>query len=194
MPQRSVKQDIYQNPISYTNRLESRFVEYIKLIVVHCTELPDMQMARLWGEKILHSESQTGNSGHYYINRDGGIEQWVPLDRVAHHVRGFNPKSVGIELVNSGRYPDWFRSDHQTMTEPYPDIQIKALAKLLDYLQQRLSGLIHIAGHEDLDVEMLASEDRPDIEIRRKVDPGPLFPWPVILNGVSLKRVTVEDV
>jgi N-acetylmuramoyl-L-alanine amidase len=193
MPRRSVKPDIYQRPLSYTQRLESRCVEDINLVVIHCTELPDMEMARIWGEKILHPENRTGNSGHYYINRDGGIEQWVALDRVAHHVRGFNPKSIGIELVNSGRYPDWLKSDHQAMTEPYPDIQIMALVRLLDHLERRLPGLIHIAGHEDLDVEMLPSDDQPGFEIRRKVDPGPLFPWPVILNGVSLKQVTATD-
>lgn len=171
-------------------RLKSRRLADIRLVVIHCTELPDLAMARTWGEKLLHPQSRTGNSGHFYIDRDGRIEQWVPLDRVAHHVRGFNPNSIGIELVNAGRYPDWFNSDHQQVTEPYPDAQVQALLDLLGQLQEQLPGLESITGHSELDTEVLPSEDRPDIKIRRKIDPGPLFPWAAIMEGVSLDRLS----
>ena len=188
-----MNRDIHQYPLSYTQRLDARRLEDIKLVVIHCTELPDMAMARVFGEKLHHTESQTGNSGHYYIDRDGRIEQWAPTNRIAHHVRGFNTGSIGIELVNTGRYPDWFKSAHQSMTESYPGIQIEALANLLNHLVLKLPGLETIAGHEDLDTAKLPSEDRPEIQIRRKVDPGPLFPWSEILNSISLKRVTLKD-
>lgn len=181
---------IHQNHLSYCKRLEKRSADDIRLMVIHCTELPDLMMARAWGEKKVHKASQTGNSGHYYIDRDGKVEQWVPLDRVAHHVRGFNTDSIGVELVNTGRYPDWFRSDQQSMSEPYPARQIKALTMLLNHLEQTLPGLEHIAGHEDLDIEKVPSDDRPDILVNRKVDPGPLFPWSSVLESVSLKQVT----
>jgi len=184
---------IRQCPLSYVQHLDSRGTESINLVVVHCTELPDLAMARVYGEKVHYPDSQTGNSGHFYIDRDGSIEQWVPLARVAHHVRGFNPQSIGIELVNTGRYPDWFHSGHQAMSEPYAAPQIEALAALVDHLQTRLTGLEEIAGHEDLDTGMVASQDRPDTMIRRKLDPGPLFPWSELLNGVSLHRRTAKD-
>ena len=184
---------IRQCPLSYVQHLDSRGTESINLVVVHCTELPDLAMARVYGEKVHYPDSQTGNSGHFYIDRDGSIEQWVPLARVAHHVRGFNPQSIGIELVNTGRYPDWFHSGHQAMSEPYPASQIEALAALVDHLQTRLPRLEEIAGHEDLDTGMVASQDRPDTMIRRKLDPGPLFPWSELLNGVSLHRRTAKD-
>lgn len=185
--------EILQRPLSYTQRLECRRNDDIDLVVIHCTELPDMATARIFGEKIHHPESRTGNSGHFYVDRDGSIEQWVPMDRVAHHVRGFNSKSVGIELVNMGRYPDWFKSDHQQVTEPYPDIQLEALAALLNQLEKELPALKNISGHSDLDTDMLPSEDRPEIEIRRKIDPGPLFPWSVIMDRIYLDRITTED-
>jgi len=185
--------NIRQDPLSYIQRLEKRDPARINLVVIHCTELPDMAIARVFGEKVHHSESQTGNSGHFYIDRDGSIEQWVPLSRVAHHVRGFNPQSIGIELVNNGRYPDWFQSTHQQMAELYPRAQTEALAALLNDLTTRLSGLEDIAGHEDLDTAMLPSEDKPDIMIRRKLDPGPHFSWPEIMNKISLNRLTAED-
>jgi N-acetylmuramoyl-L-alanine amidase len=189
-----VSPDIAQNHLSYTRRLDKRNLKDIQLVVVHCTELPDLAMARIWGEKLVHPATQTGNSGHFYIDRDGTIEQWVPLNRIAHHVRGINRNSVGIELVNTGRYPDWFRSDHQAMAEPYTAEQLQALTNLLNHLEHELPGLQSIAGHEDLDTEKLAAEDRADILISRKVDPGPLFPWPAILKSVALKRVTVKDI
>ena len=149
-------------------------------------------MARVFGEKLIYPDHQTGNSGHFYVDRDGAIEQWVPLNRVAHHVRGFNPQSVGIELVNLGRYPNWFHSGHQQMTEAYPEPQIMALAGLMNYLADLLPGLAAISGHEDLDTALLSSEDQPGTMINRKLDPGPLFPWDMLMSGVSLCKKTKE--
>ena len=193
MPQRSVKLTIRQHPLSYAQRLQSRGNDDIDLVVIHCTELPDLAVARAYGEKQHYPETCTGNSGHFYIDRDGSVEQWVPLDRIAHHVRGFNPQSIGIELVNNGRFPHWFHSGHQQMTEPYPVAQIGALAALVDLLQTRFAGLEKITGHEDLDYGMIASEDRPDTMIRRKLDPGPLFPWLEFMNNTSLHRCYAEN-
>jgi len=184
---------VLQRPLDYVQRLESRRTDDINLVVIHCTELPDMAMARIWGEKERYPESNTGNSGHFYIDRDGSIEQWVPVSRVAHHVRGFNPQSIGIELVNNGRYPDWFLSGHQQMSEPYPDLQIKALATLLNQLQAEFPVLEMITGHEDLDTAMIPSEDEPGTMIRRKLDPGPLFPWSGLMKQISLQRLTAKD-
>lgn len=184
---------IRQDPLSYAKQLENRCTDDIDLAVIHCTELPDLATAREWGEKEHYPESQTGNSGHFYIDRDGSIEQWVPLNRIAHHVRGANPRSIGIELVNMGRYPDWFLSGKQQMTETYPDAQIDALAQMLNYLAEQLPRLAGIAGHEDLDSGQQPSEDRPDIMIRRKLDPGPLFPWPVLADKIKLPRLFASE-
>jgi N-acetylmuramoyl-L-alanine amidase len=96
--------------LPYASLLESRPLEDIDLLVVHCTELPDLEIAREYGERVIYPKTGTGNSGHYYIDRDGTTEVWVPSIRVAHHVRGYNHRSVGIELVNAGRYPNWFHS------------------------------------------------------------------------------------
>lgn len=179
--------------MAYANRLESRCTDRISLVVIHCTELPDLAAARIWGEKAVYAQSKTGNSGHFYIDRDGSIEQWVPLNRVAHHIRGFNPRSIGIELVNIGRYPDWYQSGHQQMTETYPEAQIEALASLLNHLVAQLSSLQGVSGHEDLDTGMQPSEDTPTIMIRRKLDPGPRFPWSGLLDEILLPRLTAGD-
>ncbi len=185
---------IHPCPLSYVPRLESRCTDDIKLVVIHCTELPDLATARQWGEKQVYPQSQTGNSGHFYIDRDGRVEEWVPVTRIAHHVRHFNPQSIGIELVNNGRYPNWFKSDHQHMTETYPQAQITALSGLLGHLIKLLPTLEEIAGHEDLDTDVLPSEDKPGTMIRRKLDPGPFFPWPEIMDNGLLRRLVARDI
>jgi len=180
---------IVENPLPYIARLETRPVESVDLVVVHCTELPDLATARDYGRKIHYADSGTGNSGHFYIERNGHIEQWVPVERVAHHVRGSNPRSIGIELVNSGRFPDWLDSRKQAMTEPYPPQQIESLIRLLVHLENKLRNLVWLAGHEDLDVSSVAATDNPEHRVRRKLDPGPLFPWTKILAKTRLKRL-----
>ena len=179
---------IFQQPLSYADQLDDRRTDCIDLVVIHCTELPDLATARVWGEKVIYPESNTGNSGHFYIDRDGRIEQWVPLDRVAHHTRGYNAKSIGVELVNTGRYPDWYQSGHQQMTEPYPVVQIDSLVHLLNELVTELPGLTRVAGHEALDTDLQPALDDPGVLIRRKMDPGPLFPWQDLLSKTLLTR------
>ena len=112
--------------LPYEARLDARPASAIDLVVIHCTELPDLAMARRYGEEVLYPGSQTGNSGHYYIDRDGAVHQYVSIDRKAHHTRGYNDRSVGVELVNRGRYPDWLAAGHQAMDEPYTDAQVVA--------------------------------------------------------------------
>ena len=104
-------------PLPYESRLAERPLSQVDLVVIHCTELPDLATAREYGERVLY-DSGTGNSGHYYIDRDGSVHVFVRPGRVAHHVRGYNERSVGIELVNAGRYPHWLDSRHQAMDEP----------------------------------------------------------------------------
>lgn len=174
--------------LPYEDRLEARPLQQIDLVVIHCTELPDLTTARHYGERILHA-SGTGNSGHYYIDRDGSVHLYVRPQRIAHHVRGYNPRSVGIELVNSGRYPDWLATGSQTMTEPYTDAQIEALAALLEHLRRELPALRYIAGHEDLDTAREPATDDPAVTVPRKMDPGPLFPWDMVLRATPLERL-----
>lgn len=181
---------IQHYPLPYVERLESRAIESVHLVVMHCTELPELAEARRYGEQQVHA-SGTGNSGHYYIDRDGRIEEYVPVERIAHHTRGWNPRSIGIELVNLGRYPDWLDSRRQTMTEAYSPMQIEALIELIENLRGRCPALEDIAGHEDLDLTEVPASDNPELKVRRKRDPGPLFPWPEVLARSGLKRIMV---
>ncbi len=181
--------DLIDRPLPYVDNLGLRATADIDLVVIHCTELPDLAAAREYGERILYPQSRTGNSGHFYIDRDGHIERWVPEDRIAHHVRGMNAHSLGIEMVNAGRYPHWFDARRQAMDEVYPARQIDVLLALLQDLETRFPALSKIAGHEDLDLEEVAADDDPSALVRRKRDPGPMFPWPKVMAGCRLLRI-----
>jgi N-acetylmuramoyl-L-alanine amidase len=180
---------MHVDPLPYEARLEARPVAQVDLVVIHCTEVPDLAMARRYGEKVLYPDSGTGNSGHYYIDRDGSLHRYVAFDRIAHHTRGYNPRSIGIELVNTGRYPDWYASGNQAMDEPYTAAQITTLVALLQRLAAEHPTLRFIAGHEDLDTVTVPASDDPAKAVYRKRDPGPLFPWAQVLREVPLERL-----
>jgi len=181
---------VHVEPLPYEAQLEARPLGQIDLVVIHCTEVPDLAMSRRYGETVLYPGSGTGNSGHYYVDRDGAVYQYVAPNRVAHHTRGYNPRSVGIELINRGRYPDWLAASHQAMDEPYTDAQIASLIALLQRLRAELPALHLVAGHEDLDLDEVPATDDPSVHVRRKRDPGPLFPWAEVLERVDLQRLT----
>ncbi|MEM9532702.1 MAG: N-acetylmuramoyl-L-alanine amidase [Pseudomonadota bacterium] len=177
------------HPVPYADRLEARQLASVSLVVLHCTELPDLATARRYAEVVHYPESGTGNCGHLYIDRDGQVEQYVPLDRVAHHVVGYNERSVGIELVNVGRFPNWYASTAQEMKTPYPTVQIQRLIQVIHRLQMEIPSLTQIAGHEALDTRRVPASDDPGIRVPRKMDPGPLFPWPAVMEEITLKRL-----
>ena len=83
-----------QHHLPYADMLAERALDGIDTVVIHCTELPDLATARGFGERILYA-SGTGNSGHYYIDRDGSTFEYVPAGRIAHLTRGWNARSVG---------------------------------------------------------------------------------------------------
>jgi len=172
---------IQEQLLPYHSKLKLRNANQIDTVVLHCTELPTLQMAREFGEQIVHKESGTGNSGHYYIDRDGSVVRYAEDNRVTHHVIGHNENSIGIELVNLGRYPNWFHARNQTPTEAYPQSQLDALKELLRELKARYPQMATLARHSDLDTKWVAAEDDPTVQIRRKIDPGSLFPWDDIL-------------
>lgn len=102
-------------------------------------------------------------SAHYLVDRGGAIVQLVDERARAWHAGesrwgatpDLNSASIGIELDNNGR-------------EPYPQVQIDSLLRLLDDLRQRYRlPAANFLGHAD-------------VAPSRKSDPGPLFPWRVL--------------
>lgn len=172
---------IIEDLLPYNNLLDQRELSRVDLVVLHCTELPGLKEAREYGERILY-EDGTGNSGHYYIDRTGRTYRYVTEDRVARHAVGHNWDSIGIEIVNLGRYPHWLHSGSQEPTEPYTAEQLKATRRLLSDLKRRIPTLKRLARHSDLDTRLVPAGDDPELRVRRKIDPGPMFPWDEILS------------
>ncbi len=179
---------IHDQPLPYESRLEERAPASIDLIVIHCTELPDMATAREFGERVRYA-SGTGNSGHYYVDVDGSIYRYIADTRIANHTVGYNSRSIGIELANVGRYPYWGDSRHQAFTVPYSGPQIESLLALLRKLRNDHAGIRYIAGHEDLDLRLEPAVDDAMILLPRRQDPGPLFPWPRVIADSPLERL-----
>jgi N-acetylmuramoyl-L-alanine amidase len=113
---------------------------------------------------------QSQVSAHYVVDRDGAVFQLVDERARAWHAGAsrwgtmpdLNSASIGIELDNNGR-------------EPYPQVQIDSLLRLLSDLRQRYRvSAANFLGHSD-------------VAPSRKSDPGPLFPWRALaMSGFGL--------
>jgi N-acetylmuramoyl-L-alanine amidase len=142
----------------------------IDLIVVHATGGPGCKLGRLWHapggslEAIRqHFEIHPEIGYHYLIARDGTTLTGVPEDAIAHHARGHNSHSIGIELINDGNGKD-----------PFPDAQIEALIELLRRLV-RGYGLTpeQIQSHSAVDDRSFLCGGR---RYKQKIDPGGEYP------------------
>lgn len=111
------------------------------------------------------TDAQREVSAHYLIGRDGTIFQLVDERARAWHagesrwgmLTDLNSASIGIELDNDGE-------------EPFPEIQIDALLRLLADIQSR-HGMPpqNVLGHAD-------------VAPRRKTDPSHRFPWKTLAD------------
>lgn len=180
---------VHDWPLPYEARLNHRELSTIDLVVIHCTELPDMAMTREFGERVHYPEKGTGHSGHYYITEAGAVYRFVAPERVANHTKGWNTRSIGIEMFNLGRYPHWGDSRYQAFTVVYTKEQVQSLLLLLRKLRHDIPSLRYVAGHEDLDTRLEPASDDPKIMLRRRQDPGPLFPWNEIVPAAGLARL-----
>ena len=154
------------------NLLKSRNFEIsndrlIKYIIIHFTGMKNQRLA------IKRLQSQVAKvSCHYLISKRGKVFQLVEDKNIAWHAGksrwetdvNLNSKSIGIELVNKGN-------------EMYPELQIKALIKLISILKKKYKiKPKYVLGHED-------------VAPNRKKDPGPKFPWDRLINlNLSKKR------
>ncbi|WP_285696792.1 N-acetylmuramoyl-L-alanine amidase [Actinomadura sp. NBRC 104412] len=162
---------VHDRPVSWYRLLPARAAAQVTTLVLHATETPDLETA--W-ELAEHGPRVCG---HLYLDRDGSVHRFVPLDRVASHVRGHNTPSIGVELVNTGRHPDHFDTRSQTPDEDFPADQIEALKNLFPALRAEFPRLRTLLRHSDLDLETVPSTDDPSRRVRRRIDPGPRFPW-----------------
>ncbi len=149
-------------------------------------------------------------SAHFVVDRNGDIWQLASLDDRTWHAGGtkespslwrrsgrVNQRSFGIEIVNwgplikrdvswtcwTGRSVNvsvWIDPKKDTsFWEAYSDQQVRAL----EDLTKRLVQLYPILGES---ADRLVGHS--DVDPRRKVDPGPAFPWHRIRYAASAAR------
>ena len=121
---------------------------------------------------LCRDEAQV--SAHYVLGRDGQLWQLVAeADRAWHAGAGswagagdVNSRSIGIEIDNDG-------------ASEFPQSQITALVGLLRGIMHRWGiGPAAVIGHSDCSPG-------------RKIDPGPLFPWGVLVaEGLAVAART----
>jgi N-acetylmuramoyl-L-alanine amidase len=142
----------------------------VQQIVIHATGGPDCTAQRSFRSGTLNGivqhfiHNQHRISIHYIIDRTGDTVNMVAENQIAHHVRGHNSNSIGIELINDGDGNDQF-----------PAPQITALIALLrDLLPRYQLTFANIKSHAELDDSWLNCGSK---RMKRKPDPGAAFPW-----------------
>lgn len=182
---------IKQNHLDYIDKLVVRDTSDLDMVVIHATEQPDWPKSRLFAEKIRY-ESGTGAAGHYYIDRQGNIEQYVPDDRRSNHASGWNSKTLSIELINTGRWPNATHSDFQHWPQEYPTLQIDAMVDLIKLFKSRYPTIKYVQGHGDVDQRLIPSFNDVNAEVHRRLDPGSTFPWDDVVKRIRLIREMPE--
>lgn len=142
----------------------------VELLVIHNISLPPQQYGGLGVEQLFTNSLDPAEhpyyaeiahlrvSAHFFIRRDGSLQQFVNTDCRAWHAgvskwrerERCNDFSIGVELEGSD-------------FEPFTDTQYARLIELVAALKS-VYPLQAIVGHSD-------------IAPGRKTDPGPYFDW-----------------
>ncbi|MBL8999791.1 MAG: N-acetylmuramoyl-L-alanine amidase [Phycisphaerae bacterium] len=148
-------------------------------IVVHSTFVKSKKPAEWFGKDAIFAvwraeKDSTGKpfiSVHYFIDREGKVFQLVPEKEIANHAKGYNSRSVGVELAGIA---DEFAKEAKEAGASdadlaYTDAQYKALSGLLTDIKTRHSEAKAIK-HSDI----YEKDDKGEYK-RRKSDPGSKF-------------------
>lgn len=159
-----------------------------KYILLHITG-----NTRLQGTIDHFMNPASGVSVHLLIGRDGRVVQFVPFDKAAWHAGdsywegdvNLNNYSIGIELDNAGfleKFEDgYYKRINKRMQkvtdveetkhwkefrspgwQKFPEVQLAILTEIVEALKNTY-GIITVLGHDD-------------VNLARRLDPGPLFP------------------
>ena len=152
------------------------------LIVVHNISLPARQFGTgcvqgLFDGTLDCSQHPTFDSlkglevsTHFFIDRQGGVTQFVNTQKRAWHagVSNFmgrsrcNDFSIGIEVEGSD-------------FDPFESIQYETLARLIAAIAERYETVTCVTGHSD-------------IAPGRKTDPGPFFDWKHLMEQAAMPK------
>lgn len=151
--------EIKQLPIEFGEKRVELTKEYIKahynldvkdikiiprIIVVHHTAIDDFKdsISRFISQTLptdrpdIVSAGAVNVSTHFMIERDGTVNQLMPLDYMGRHVIGLNYNSIGIENVGG-----------QNSKDNLTDAQLKSNIELIKELKKRFETIEYVIGH-----------------------------------------------
>jgi len=148
-------------------------------VVVHSSFAKAKKPAEWFGKdaifSVWRSEKDSGGrpfiSVHYFIDRGGKVYQLVPEAETANHAKGYNTRSIGVELAGIA---DEFVKEAQKAGASdsdlaYTDAQYTALSGLLADIKSRHSA-VRAIRHSDI-----YEKDNKGEYKARKSDPGSKF-------------------
>ena len=116
----------------------------INTIVIHCSATPEAMTYPLESLRADHKKRGFVDVGyHYYIRKDGTIQEGRPLNQIGAHAKGYNTGSIGI-CYEGGL--DANRKPKDTRTEA----QKKSMLVLLKATLKLYPTITRICGHRDL--------------------------------------------
>ncbi|MDA7818443.1 peptidoglycan recognition protein family protein [Sulfurimonas sp.] len=115
-----------------------------KIILIHHTAIDSFKdsIARFTPQSLPTDRPDIVKAGavnvstHFMIQRDGTINQLMPLDIMGRHVIGLNYNSIGIENVGG-------ESSNDNLT----DEQLKSNIELVKYLKSKFETIEYVVGH-----------------------------------------------
>lgn len=117
----------------------------INLIVVHCSATRCNSTYTV--QQLYHDHVEVNHwryiGYHYYIRKDGRVEETRPLERMGAHAKGYNAHSVGI-CYEGGL------DEHGCPADTRTPEQVAAMARLIVQLHQQIPDIDQIIGHRDL--------------------------------------------
>ena len=116
----------------------------INTIVIHCSATPEAMTYPLESLRADHKKRGFVDVGyHYYIRKDGTVQEGRPLNQIGAHAKGYNTGSIGI-CYEGGL--DANRKPKDTRTEA----QKKSMLVLLKSTLKLYPSITRICGHRDL--------------------------------------------
>lgn len=150
---------IKQTPINFSKQRVELTKEYIKhhynldvddikiiprIILVHHTAIDDFEdsLSRFTSQTLPTDRPDISKGGsvnvstHFMIERDGTINQLMPLEYMGRHVIGLNYNSIGIENVGGENSKDNLTA-----------AQLKSNIELINELKRKFDTIEYVVGH-----------------------------------------------
>lgn len=110
---------------------------------------------------------------HYIVDRQGLVLSGVAESRIANHARGWNGRSIGIELVNNGDGVEKLTTSQWLATQ--------ALVKQLVAKYPGI-GKERVFRHSDIDTRTFVCAG---VSVKQKQDPGSAFDYSKFIDSLN---------